>query len=544
MVGDFVWNALKGVGPAIDMQLQNNNASASLAPSIWEGNVGINLLAGCLSKAWSVIVILICTPYFVRTLGADGYGLVAVFLTLQRVCALLDSGLSTTINKEMACHSSRHETQRLVDMVRTLEVVYWALSLLVFVIVLAASDWIASEWIRCDKFSKRELQSLILVMGLAIAVQLPQSFYSAALAGQERHVTLNMIRIVWHGVRFLGAIPVLAFIGSSLFIFFQWQVITGVFITAATAAAIWWSLPRQPQIPRFRLTLFREVLGFTLGAGMFTITAVVINQIDKVILSKQLTSDEFGYYMLAFSFPSALFLICTPIQTVIFPRLAHHHGRNDNAGVKASYHLGSQLMALAIVPIAITGAFFSREIMEVWLNDSEITDKCYRVTSLLFCGMGLNCLSAMPHTLQLSHGWTRLANILNLASIVVLGPLFVWSCSHYGAMGASFIWLIYGASFLLLQVHFMHSRLLPAEKARWAVSQIVAIGVCVLVGSAARQLLHPANRISMLASVVITWLICFFLVLAISPLLRRSAMALWKTWIHQISGRNAKNSTF
>jgi O-antigen/teichoic acid export membrane protein len=521
------------------MQLQNEDIPAAEVATVPKRSVGISLLAGCVSKAWFILVLLICTPYLVRMLGPDGYGLVGIFLTLQRLSALLDSGLSTTINKEMAYHSGRVAADRIPDMLRTLEVVYWGISLLVFAIIAAGSRWIASEWISNDRLSQRELQSLILLMGLAIAVQLPQSFYSAALAGQERHVTLNLIRIVWQGARFLGAIPVLAWIAATPFVFFQWQLATGVLVTAVTAAAIWISMPGQARSSRFRPSLLREVLGFTAGAGTFTVTAVVISQMDKVILSKQLPNDQFGYYMLAYSIPSVLFVICSPIQTVMFPRLSRHISNNDQAALRDTYHLGSQLTVLAIAPIAITGAFFSRELMDAWLNDPDIADQCCLITSILFCGSGVNCLSAMPHTLQMAHGWTRLANLLNLGSIVVLGPLLIWACSRFGSLGASAIWGLYAVSQLSFQIHLMHGRLLPTDKARWISQQIVPITICAVVGLAARHLLHPGNRIGALACIAITWLLCVGLVLATAPLLRCQVIAVWNAWRRQISPQDA-----
>jgi O-antigen/teichoic acid export membrane protein len=525
------------------MQVQNDESPTSPAASIHKCGVGINLLAACISKAWYIIVLLVCTPYLVRVLGPDGFGLVGIYLTLQRLSALLDSGLSTTINKEMAFHGKQSDSGRLSDMLRTLEIVYWAISFLVFVIIAALSKWIASEWISNDRLGEANVQWLVLVMALAIAVQLPQSFYSAALAGQERHVTLNIIQIFWHGVRFLGVIPVLMLVAASPLIFFQWQVVSGIVITAATAAAIWTSLPRFSRRPRFCPLLLRETLRFAAGAGTFTISAVIISQMDKVVLSKQLSSEQFGYYMLAYSIPSALFVICSSIQTVIFPRLARHIGNGDRAGLTDTYHFGSQLTLLAIAPIAITGAFFSTEIFDAWLYDSEVAEKCSLIASILFCGIGLNCLSSMPHSLQMAHGWTGLANSLNLASVVVFGPILVVACSLYGSIGASLVWVIYAVCNLLLQIRFMHRRLLPEEKAQWVLNHAVPITLCMCVVIAARQLLHPANRISMLACIASTWLMCFCLAAAASPTLRRNAFIFWSERKRCIRAHDANRGT-
>jgi len=492
-------------------------------------SIRINLLAGYASKFWFAIVALACTPYYVRVLGADGYGLVGFFLTLQRLAALLDVGLSTTINREMAHFTDQpQEATHIRDMLRTLEIVYWGISLSIFAIIAMASGWISREWIKSASCTPGEMQTLILIMGFAIAAQLPQSFYSAALAGQERHVVLNLIRMAWQGTRFIGAVFILLFISSTPFAFFSWQLATGVLVTAMTAIAIWSSQPRQQVAPRFRRYLLRDVLGFTAGAGMFTVTAVLISQMDKVILSKQLSSEYFGYYMLAYSIPSMLFLATSPISAVMFPRLSRHVAQKDEVGLKRSYHLGSQLTSLIVVPTAITGAFFSSEIIDVWLGDPQISKQCSLVTTILFCGIGINCLSSMPHTLQLSCGWTRLANLLNLLSIAILGPFLLWACARYGAVGASFTWMIYSSLYLIFQVQLMHRRLLPKEKKRWILDLLIPVALCIVAGSLTRHLLHPQDRLDVLASVTVAWVTCAALVGVSSPLLRKMAVSLWK----------------
>lgn len=508
-----------------------------------QGSFRFDLLAGFLGKIWFVAVALACTPYFLHILGPEGYGLVGFFLTLQRLAVLLDSGFSTTINREMAQHAADgYDEPRARDILKTLGVVYWGLSLLVLGGITIASDWIAAHWINIERMRQSDLSSLIGLMGFAIAVQLPLGFYSAALQGMQRHVLLNTIQSVWQGTRFIGAVIILLLLGPSLFAFFGWLLITGILVTLVMATCIWRCLPRGATPARFRPHLLREVSRFTAGAGLFTVTAALIVQMDKVVLSKMLSCEEFGYYMLAFSLASTLFLASASIFGVMFPILSKCVAQKDMAKVSHNYHLGSQLMTLAIIPAAATGAFFCREIISTWLGDPHLADQCHPLGCLLFCGIGINCLSSMPHALQMANGWTRLAVSLNVWSIVVLGPFLCWACSRYGAIGAGLFWILYGTGGLLVQVGLVHRVLLRGERLRWCRGVLLSLVSCAAIAGMVRIAFDPTTRAEIVASTLLSWGLCTGSVLAVCPLVRKVIVsAFFKQFVYSLNRNTALN---
>jgi O-antigen/teichoic acid export membrane protein len=69
-------------------------------------------------------------PLYIKFLGIEAYGLIGFFAMLQASFQILDLGLSQTMNREMARYSAlRDKAGEARDLVRTLEVVYWAIGL-------------------------------------------------------------------------------------------------------------------------------------------------------------------------------------------------------------------------------------------------------------------------------------------------------------------------------------------------------------------------------------------------------------------------------
>ena len=109
-----------------------------------------------------------------------------------------------------------------------------------------------------------------------------------------------------------------------------------------------------------------------------TILGAIIAQLDKVILSRVITLDLYGYYVLASTIASSLYYLATPVFSVFFPTFTQLISTNDTNGLKRTYHLGSQLMSSLILPCALLVVFFSSELIFLWTQSSETVKNTLR----------------------------------------------------------------------------------------------------------------------------------------------------------------------
>jgi len=80
-----------------------------------------NIIANITGKGWTAIISLAFIPFYIRFMGIEAYGLVGIYLLLLALFALLDLGLSTTLNKELAGLTVQEgKAQEMRDLVRTL----------------------------------------------------------------------------------------------------------------------------------------------------------------------------------------------------------------------------------------------------------------------------------------------------------------------------------------------------------------------------------------------------------------------------------------
>ncbi|MDQ3639905.1 MAG: oligosaccharide flippase family protein [Actinomycetota bacterium] len=428
---------------------------------------------------------IICAPFYLHFLGVEAYGLIGFFLTLLSVSNLLDLGLSSAINRELARFSARPgEAREARDLVRTLELVYWSLAAVVGTTIWLLAPALAGGWLNASQLPVTTVRSALMVMGLALAAQWPLSLYSGGLMGLQRQVLLNAVLVVTATVRNFGAVLLLWLLTPSVIVFFAWQAVASLAHTLVTAVLLWRSLP-DGEAPRFQRSALIGIWRFAAGVGVTSALAVVITQMDKVVLSKILSLREFGYYSLATAVASGLTFLVLPIFQAVFPRFSALVARDEPQLLSRVYHQACQLMAAVVLPIAAVLALFSAEVLKVWTGDADTVQQTDRLLALLVVGTALNSLMNVPYALQLALGWTRLALYLNAGAVVVFLPLLVVATSHQGAIAGAAIWVLVNAGYLLVGINAMHSRLLRGEKRRWVVQDVgrplaAALGVTLV----------------------------------------------------------------
>jgi len=148
-----------------------------------------NVVANFVATGWAAILGIVVVPLNVRFIGIEGYAVIGVYAMVQALSLLLDSGLSPTLNRELAQRSAAgHSASDTRTLVRTLEIVYWGVALLVGLIVVGLAPIAARYWLHPERLSVSEVQRALMLMGLTIAIQWPASFYASGVQGLQRQV--------------------------------------------------------------------------------------------------------------------------------------------------------------------------------------------------------------------------------------------------------------------------------------------------------------------------------------------------------------------
>lgn len=452
-----------------------------------------NILANYGGAVWTALMSLVFVPCYIHMLGIAAYGLIGVFATILAVFGLLDMGLSGTLNREMARLAAQEtHSQQMRDLVRTLEIPYWLVGLLISLIVMALAPIIAQRWVHTDSLTPRTVRTAIVIMGLALACQWPIGLYSGGLMGLQRQVLLSGINIVMATFRGLGAVCILSMVSATIEAFFWWQMAVSILHVGLICVNFRRCLPPAAEPARFRLTMLLHIWRFAAGMTGITILVTILMQLDKIILIRMLSLDVYGYYTLASVVAMNLGRFVSPVFSATYPRMTNLVALGSTMEIIRLYHKSAQLVSVLVLPAALMIALFSKEIIFLWTQSTETAENTHTLVSILVIGTAVNGLMSIPYALQLANGWTRLAIIGNGVSVLLLVPLMVVLTKWYGAVGAASVWVVLNVGYMFIIVPIMHRRLLCAEKWRWYFVDVgLPLSVAVVISIIGRCIIRP-----------------------------------------------------
>jgi O-antigen/teichoic acid export membrane protein len=488
--------------------------------SILKQNIYFNV-AG---KSWSTIVGLVFIPVYLRLLGAEAFGLIAFFTTMLAAFQILEFGLGTTINRELARFSAGSISARDArDLVRTFEAIYFLVALCIGAAVVLAAPFLSAKWLRIQSMPLSEATTAVTQMGVAIALLWPCNFYNNGLIGLERQGVQNTVSAALSTVRAIGAVCALLFLGRNIHVFFLWQIVFGTIQLGVLAFCLWHFMPRHAERPRFRTAQLIRVWRFTVGLGATGVVSFILSQLDKLLLSTMLPLVLFAYYSLANQVSMASRMLPAALYSAFFPRFSALVAHGDERQLRRLYHQASQLVALIAFPGAMVGAFFAPQILRVWSGSPEIALHAGPIASVLLVGSAINSMMGILYDITIARGLPSLGFYQNLISVIILGPAMVYMAGTYGGMGAAIVWLILNLGYLTISAPIVHARVLPGELMKWYLVDICGALLPSAGIALVAKLLIPtdASKWLMVVSIISTWGAATILCAVVLPEMRR-----------------------
>lgn len=447
-----------------------------------------NIIANFLGKVWPSLLGLILVPVYLRYLGIEAYGLIGFFVALQGLIGFLDFGLSTASNREVArIKISSDENSGIRDLVRTFEIVYWGVALLILAVFILASGWLAENWIVSEAIPTDVIRSAAVIFGVTLALRWPVALYSGVLRGLERQVLLNLLTGIVTTLRNVGAAILVAFVSQSILAFLLWQLGATLVEIVVMVVVTWKILPaRSGRKAEFHFEFIRKVGRFGLALTVISILASVFKQFDRIAITRLVSLEAVGYYVAAYTVYELLSYFVSPVVDAAFPRFSALLSQGDTETLAKMYHQTAQVVSFLIAPAAVFVSLFAYDILLVWTRSLEVAEQAHLTLSVLALAYTFNAMMHIPIMLQYAAGDTSIAMGVNVFGSMFLLPLMYLVVNQYGIAGAGFTWLAFNLLYYLITPHFMHRRLLPGHKGTWIVKDTLAFILLawVLMGGA------------------------------------------------------------
>lgn len=438
-----------------------------------------NVFANYASQIYTTLAGILMLPMYLKYMGAETYGLLGFFTMLQAWFNLLDLGLTPTISREAA--RLKADATRALEfrrLFRSLSVIFLSAAVIGGGGIFLLAPYISNKWLNAEIISSGQVEFAVQIMGVCVALRWMGGVYRGVISGVEQQVWLGFLNLVITTLRFIIVFPVMWYFGFTAKIFFVYQLFVAVLelfllwnksrvilcYFKLDVGGIGWSIKPIKSVLKFSMTI-----AFTSSVWVFA------TQTDKLLLSKLLTLNEYGFFSLAVLVASTVMVVSGPISSAIMPRMANLYSRNKKAEVVDLYRKSTQLVSLFAGALTLTLLCAGDHLLYAWTGGVILKDDTALIMKLYALGNGVLAIGAFPYYLQYAKGDLKYHLVGNLMMITITLPATYFATTFYGAIGAGCTWLFINLSFLIFWVAYVHGKITPGLHMDWLIKDVLKV---------------------------------------------------------------------
>lgn len=402
-----------------------------------------NIFVNYAGRAYSVGALYLFIPFYVSILGVEAYGIIAFYTILVTFTAVADAGLSVAFSREVARGAER---PRLMSLLTTIEGCLLAATLVIALSVFFTAEWIAGHWLKPGgRIAVEEIATCVRLMAVSLPAQLLISLYSAGLYGGKSQSAVNALQAGYTTIR-SGAVIAVLWWSPSVVSFFIWHLVTTVVFAIVFRAALLRAFGAQAwAFGRFSVRTLAPVLAFAGGMLTISMISMVNTQLDKIVVSKLFSIEQFGFYTLAGSLAQLPVAGTTPIAIALSPAITSLIASGATGRAGELYEDYSSVIAFLGSLGAFGLVFYAGDVLALWLAGASIPPEVTDVAVILVLGGLFLCLQLTPYYLGLAHGDNGVIARLVALTLIVSVPAVYLGATLYGLRGAAVPWLILNA---------------------------------------------------------------------------------------------------
>jgi O-antigen/teichoic acid export membrane protein len=438
-----------------------------------------NIISNYASQIYVTLIGILLLPLYIKYMGSEAYGLIGFFAMLQAWFGILDLGLTPTIGRETA----RYRAGVLPAL--AFRQLYWALTVIFITVALVGggvlfllSTIIVTKWLNLGNLPVDDVVIAVQIMVISVALRWMCGLYRGVVTGSEKLVWLSGCNAVIATLRFIGVFVSMWYFGFTPFVFFVHQFCIALIEIITLALKTQQLLPNKQNLTQnigWSFEPIKPVLKFTLTIAFTASVWVFVTQTDKLVLSGILSLENYGYFTLAVLVSNGIMMVSGPVSSAIMPRMARLHAENKVDEMIKIYRQSTQLVAIIAGSAAITLVAAAKPLLIAWTGDVHLAEKAAPILRLYAAGNLFLCIAAFSYYLQYAKGSLRYHLIGNVVLVIVLIPSIIFASTHFGGVGAGYVWLIMNFLFFFIWVAYVHHKLEPNLHLKWLFNDVLKI---------------------------------------------------------------------
>lgn len=403
--------------------------------SVLARSVVLNLVGQALPLAIGLVV----TPFIIRRLGGDAFGVLSLGWTVLTLSLMFNLGLGRATTKFAAEHLARDESARLPSLFWTSIVLNMALGVVAILAVAAGSvAMIRFGVLKVPSRLAADAEAMFVVIAFALPFTFVTTTFRGMLEAGQHFAEASWARVVFTAAIFI--LPVVALLFSPRLAPIAWLLTLSR--VAEAAAYAWLCFRKFPTLRSWSIATahLRPLLVYS---GWLTVTNLLlpfILNLDKFIIGSLLSVRAVAYYSVPADLVLRLTALPLSLSVPLFPAFSALGARNEAGRVDVLCARSMKYVTLTMAGVVGIVIAFAHPFLLHWLG-AEFADNGARVMEVMSLGVLMNSIGYLPHTVLQAVGRPDLTAKCHLVETPIAVMLMWVLTARYGIAGTAVAWV-------------------------------------------------------------------------------------------------------
>jgi O-antigen/teichoic acid export membrane protein len=413
--------------------VKNVITGTTAVPETIEAKVAVGSAWSLASVGVTLVASLIATPFVLRGLGPEAYGVYSLVQVMIGYLAVADIGMGDASTRFAAAAFARGERQEEASVIWTSLMIEAIVALpLVFAVVLFAKP-IVVEGFKLPPDLQNAAAAALAIAACGFLAKNAATVFNTPQMVRLRFRSVAVINTVC-GVLQIGLVPVVIWLGGGL---------VGAVTVVASANVLNLLLHFQyarvllPEVtrPAPRRVLLRPMVRFGVALVVSAFVITLLTQTEKLFLARFESARAVAYYAVAFTLATIVAIIPRAVKGALFPAFSQLEG----SAVDRLYARAVRHLSIVVAPIAVSMCLIAEPFLRIWAG-AEYARYSLWPFYVLLAGNAVGAIAHVPTVLLKGLGRADVIariQILEVVPFLVTAALFTrW----WGAIGAAAAW--------------------------------------------------------------------------------------------------------
>jgi O-antigen/teichoic acid export membrane protein len=424
-------------------------------------SLGRNILWNLGGFVWLTLLVILVTPYMVRRLGLDAFGVWALITASSGYLAAMDFGLGNALIRFLAAEDEGGKRAGYEAYLRSGATLQAALGAIAGGALFLGAPLLAHRWFGVPADLAGEAETSFRLAALAVFGGFLATTYAAVPASLRRFDILAMRTVILVTLQYVLFVAVLHW-GGGLREVVAAYVIGTLVIVGYMIAMARKLLPGLVLVPGWDAAAGREFFRFGRYKFAAQISWTFIREFDRIAIGILLPVARVSYYAVPLRLSQRITQIVEQIATPFYPAVTSQLTGGRHEELRAQYRVGTRLITAVAFGIAGILGGLATPVLGVWLG-ADFAREGTGVLRILLLAYAASSLFTLPSVAADGGGRPGInASLLAIAAAVHV-PLVVFGIRKLDLSGAA-LGVLAGFAIPLIGVGIIHAKLpaLPA----------------------------------------------------------------------------------